>query len=332
MSDVALPLEYGASAPFDVSIDRPRSISRSVPKADRIFRGLSAAAAITSLFIIAGTAIFLAWNARGAVGHVGFGNFLTTSLWNPPKRQFGVFGLLVNGVLIAVIALMIGAPLAVGLALFVNEYAPARVRRWLTSAIDLLAALPSLIFGIWGFFALSGPLQGVSQWFSDHLSAIPIFRLPPGSKLTNSAFIAGVVVGIMVTPIITSVTRDVMAQCPREQCEGALALGGTRWGMIRAVLIPFGRSGTVGAILLGFGRALGETIAIAIIMTLQATPNTRVLSAGGGSIAAWIATKFPEAGADELSALVGAGMALFLLTLVVNLGARRIVNRARLTT
>jgi phosphate transport system permease protein len=133
----------------------------------------------------------------------------------------------------------------------------------------------------------------------------------------------------MILPIITSVSRDVMAQVPREQCEGALALGGTRWGMIREVILPFGRSGIVGAALLGFGRALGETIAVALVVSLVYKANTHVLELGGGSVAALIATRFGEAESIERSGLVAAGLALFLLTFAVNLGARRIVARAK---
>jgi phosphate transport system permease protein len=235
-------------------------------------------------------------------------------------------------VLIAGIALIVAVPMGFGLALFVNEYAPSRFRRILVSAIDLLAALPSLIFGIWGLFALQGPLTGVAQWFGDHLSIIPIFQLKDGANLSRSGFIGGVVVGIMILPIVTSVTREVMSQCPRDQCEAALGLGGTRWGMIRTVIMPFSRSGMVGAVLLGFGRALGETIAVTIIVSLQFTANDKVLTVGGGSIAQLIATKFGEASPLEVSALVGAGAALFIVTLVVNLAARRIVNRARSAT
>jgi phosphate transport system permease protein len=320
----AVPLD--AAAPAD---DVPRAIHRSVSRGDRIFRSLSGAAAATSLLIIGTTAIYLAWQARPAFASAGWINFFTTSAWNASVGKFGVFGLLVGTVLIASIALMVAVPLAIGLALFVNEYAPARVRRFLISGIDLLAALPSLIFGIWGLFALQGPLRGWAQWFADHLSAIPFFRTDEGILLTKSGFVAGVVVGLMILPIITSVTRDVMAQCPRDHCEGALALGGTRWGMIRSVILPFARSGTVGAVLLGFGRALGETIAVTVIIALQIPPNTRVLTQGGGSIAALIATKFGEAQGLEVSALVAAGFALFLMTLVVNLGASRITRKAR---
>jgi phosphate transport system permease protein len=312
--------------------DQPRVLSKSVSRADRVFRGISASAAITSLFIIGATAVFLLLSSREVLAKVGVVKFFTTSTWNSSTASFGVLGLLVGTIIIATVAIAVGVPLAVGLALFVNEYAPPRIRRFLVSAIDLLAAVPSLAFGIWGRFALAEPLKGVSQFFADHLSAIPFFRVVANADLTKSSFAVGVVVGIMVVPIITSVSRDVMAQCPREQCEGALALGGSRWGMIRSVILPFSRSGVVGAILLGFGRALGETIAITLMITLTVQANSRVLSAGGGSIAAWIATRFPEATGIEISALVAAGLALFVLTLLVNLAARRVVNRARSAT
>ncbi len=154
------------------------------------------------------------------------------------------------------------------MALFINEYAPARLRRILTSVIDLLAALPSILFGIWGFKALQGDLVPIAKFLTDHFSALPFFELSSSTaSLSQSSFVAGVVVGFMILPIICSVSRDVMAQVPRDQCEGALALGGTRWGMIREVILPYGRNGIVGAALLGFGRALGETIAVALIIS-----------------------------------------------------------------
>jgi phosphate transport system permease protein len=215
------------------------------------------------------------------------------------------------------------------MALFINEYAPRSVRIWLTSVVDLLAAVPSLIFGFWGFHALTPHLGPVARWGAEHLSAIPLFRLSPGEvSLTSSSFTAGVVVGIMVMPIITSVSRDVMGQVPRELCEGALALGGTRWGMIREVILPFGRSGIVGATLLGFGRALGETIAVVLMISFTVQANWKVLQQGAGSIAALIVTKFGEASEIERSALIAAGLALFAITFMVNLVSRRIVARS----
>ena len=202
----------------------PRDIARTVTRGDRIFRTLCASAAAVSLFIIGGTALFLAIKAVPALQKAGLLSFFTTSVWNPTVGDFGVLGLLIGTIIIATVSL----------------------------------------FGMWGFFALQAPLVGVASWLNLHLSAIPFFRLSePDAPLLRSSFIVGTVVALMIVPIITSVSRDVMAQCPRSQCEAALALGGSRWGMIKEVLLPFGKAGITGAVLLGFGRALGETIAVA---------------------------------------------------------------------
>jgi len=301
--------------------------------ADRLFRGLSTAAACVSLLIVGSTLLFLILKARPAFAHSGVIDFFTTSIWNPTVGRFGVLGLLVGTLIIATVAMVIAVPLGIGMALFINEYAPARLRGPLTSIVDLLAALPSLLFGMWALFALQKHLTPVASFLSVHLSALPFFRVstdagvPTSSALSASSFIAGCVVAIMILPIITSVTRDVMAQVPREQCEGALALGGTRWGMIREVILPFARGGIVGASLLGFGRALGETIAVALIISPTISANTQILKTGASSVAAYIAIHFGEAGPLERSGLVAAGLALFLLTLIVNLLARLIVVR-----
>jgi len=313
-----------------VAEQQPRTLRVTHSFGDRVFRAICTGAAAVSLLIIAGTALFLAGKSIPALKAAGVKDFFTSSAWESSTNNFGVFGLVVNTVIIAVIALFLAVPFALGLALFVNEYIPHRLRRPLVSAVDLLAALPSLIFGMWGLYALQGPLVGVARWLTTHLDAIPFFRLTsPDVQLSQSSFVVGVVVAIMVTPIITSVSRDVMAQCPRSQCEGALALGGSRWGMIRSVILPFGRAGIVGSVLLGFGRALGETIAVALIIMLVFQPQPFVLEQGGGSIASMIAVKFGEAGSIERSALIAAGLALFMVTLVVNLAARRIVARSR---
>ena len=310
---------------------QPRNISRTVTRGDQIFRTLCASAAAVSLFIIGGTALFLGIKSTDALSETGVWDFLTTSVWNPSVGKFGVFGLLIGTIIIATVALTIAVPLALGLALFINEYAPSRVKRLLTSAVDLLAALPSLIFGMWGLFALQGTLVGVATWLNDHLDALPFFRLSVSdASLLQSSFITGSVVALMIVPIITSVSRDVMAQCPRSQCEAALALGGSRWGMIKEVLLPFGKAGITGGILLGFGRALGETIAVTILIAFVVEANPYILEQGGGSIASLIAIKFPEAQDLEISALIAAGLALFAMTLLVNLGARAIVRRTQI--
>jgi phosphate transport system permease protein len=310
---------------------QPRAFKQSYTFGDRVFRGLSGGAAALCLLIMVATGIFLTAKAIPAISATGLWDFLTSSNWRPDQKEFGVGGLLVNTVIIALVALAVSVPLALGLALFINEYAPARLQRWLTSAVDLLAAIPSLIFGMWGFFALQDPLVGVSLWLSQHLNALPFFRLTEADvSLRQSTFIAGFVVALMCIPIITSVSRDVMAQCPRVQCEGALALGGSRWGMIRDVVLPFGRSGIVGSILLGFGRALGETIAVVLVIALIFEPNPYILTQGSGSISALIATKFGEAQGLEINGLIAAGLALFVMTLIVNLIARAIVRRSQI--
>jgi phosphate transport system permease protein len=312
-----------------VDADVPvRPVTRAT-KGDRIFRGIATAATSVCLVMVGLTFVFLVQESRPALESSGIWSFFTTSVWNPTVGKFGVLGLLQGTLIISLIAMVVGVPLALAMALFINEYAPARIRSPLTSIIDLLAALPSLLFGMWGLFALQGQLVPVAHFLTNHLSVFPFFQLSrPDALLASSSFVAGVVVGIMILPIVTSVSRDVMAQVPREQCEGALALGGTRWGMIREVILPYGRNGIVGASLLGFGRALGETIAVALIISPIFEANTHILERGAGSIAAMIAVRFGEAGSLERSGLIACGLALFLLTLVVSLVARRIVARS----
>jgi phosphate transport system permease protein len=316
-----LPEHFGEDVPT-----RP-STTPTAP--DRVFRGTALAAASVSFVIVAMTFVFLVLESRRALKTSGTWSFFTGSLWNQSTGKFGILGLLVGTIMIAVIALIVAVPLSLAMALFINEYAPPKIQAVLTSAIDLLAALPSLLFGMWGFFAFQHKLVFIAKFFADHLGAIPIFRVKPDeTTLAASAFTAGVVVALMIMPIITSVSRDVMAQCPRDQCEGALALGGSKWGMIRDVLLPYGRSGIIGATILGFGRAMGETIAVAFLIVIIYPVKFRVLTKGTGSIAAQIATHFGDAGDLERSALVGAGLALFTVTFVVNLLARTIVARA----
>jgi phosphate transport system permease protein len=312
----------------DVAGDVPSRPRAHLTSGDRVFRLLATAATSVSLIIVVLTLVFLIQGAWPALSKTGLLNFFTTNLWNPTIGKFGVLGLLIGTVIIATIAMAVAVPLALGMALFINEYAPFRVSRVLTSVVDLLAALPSLLFGAWGFFALQARLVPAARYLSDHLGALPLFKVSADASLAQSSFDAGLVVAIMILPIITSVSRDVMAQVPREQCEGALALGGTRWGMIREVILPFGRSGIVGAALLGFGRALGETIAVALIISISFKANFQIFKRGAGSIAALIATKFGEASSLERSGLIAAGLALFLLTLGVNVLARRIVGRS----
>ncbi len=312
----------------DVAAQIPITPEDRPTRGDRVFRGLAVGAASVSLIVVAATIIFMIKESRQAFQVAGIWNFFTKSVWNPSTETFGVYGVLVGTVIIATIAMVVAIPLAVGMALFINEYAPRAISRALTTAIDLLAALPSLIFGMWGRDAFSARLAPVSRWLSTHLVALPFFQLTSrDARLVGSSFIAGTIVGIMIVPIVCSISRDVMSRAPREQCEAALGLGGTRWGMIKAVILPFGRSGIFGAALLGFGRALGETIAIYLVIQFTFEPNYHILESGGGSIAAMIVTRFGEASDLERSALVASGLALLTLTFGVSLLSRWIVKR-----
>jgi phosphate transport system permease protein len=308
--------------------DVPNTFEVARDQGDRVFRAVAQGSAISVLVIMGLIVLLLFLNARRAFRLAGF-RFLTKEIWAPDTifHVFGVKGALIGSVVIAVIGLAVALPLSIACALAINEYAPRRLRRPLVGLIDLLAALPSLIYGLWGKFYLGPPLLGVSSFLAAHVGFIPIFRTAPDAKLGNSPFVAGIVVGLMVLPIITSVSREVMSQVPRDQCEAAFALGGTRWAMVRDVILPFGRNGIIGGAMLGLGRALGETIAVAVILSADNTVNFRVLEARGGTVAALIATKFGEAQQTGRSALAAAGLALFILTLVVNAIARLIVNR-----
>lgn len=307
-------------------VEPPPPVRPYRPWPDRVFRGLTRAAGIATLSLLGLIAVFLMREALPALRAAG-GSFLTTFEWNPEQGHFGIAAALSGSVIIGVIAFVLAVPVAVGTALFINEYAPARLRGVLRSVIDLLAAVPSLVYGLWGLYFLQPRLNGTTRWMTDHLGFLPFFasdRRPIGSSL----FVAGVVVAVMIVPIVTSVSREVFRQAPSVLREAALALGGTRWGMIRHVVLPFGRSGVVGGAMLGLGRALGETIAVALILGFSFEITPRVLPPGGSSVAGLIAVKFGEsAGRIDRSALVAAGLVLFLVTLVVNMAARLVVRR-----
>jgi phosphate transport system permease protein len=294
--------------------------------ADRLFRAVLVACASTVLFIVAGIVIFLFAQTGPAWRHQGLKLF-TSSAWNPSGFSFGLLGDLVGSAIIASVALVIAVPVALAIALAINEYLPRRLRRPLTTLVDLLAALPSLVFGLWGKFFLDHELRGTTKWLGKHGAAFPLFRFN-GTQIGGSLFLAGMIVGIMVLPLITAVAREVMSQVPREDCEAALALGGTRWGMVTDVILPFSRNGIVGASMLGLGRALGEAIAVSLVLLSNEHLTSHILQPGGGSISALIVREFLSAGSLERSALTVAGLALFAITLAVNLLARAIVMRS----
>jgi len=312
---------------------KPRQIVQIRTRADRVFRGLATGASSSTLILLFLIGLFLLIKALPALKCAGL-NFLTTSEWNPPDRgtceTFGVAALMYWTVVIAVIAMVIAVPVSIAAALFITEYAPRWIRRPLTSLIDLLAAVPSLLYGMWGAGFLAARTVGITEWLANHLGFIPFFKPTNAYPIYGpSAFVAGLVVSLMVVPIVTSVIREVFSQVPPGEKEGALALGGTRWGMIRAVVLPFGRGGIIGGSMLGLGRALGETIAILLIISQIYYIRANFIEAGANSIAAHIANAFGEANGVALSALLAAGLVLFGVTLLVNVGAAAIINRSR---
>jgi phosphate transport system permease protein len=294
---------------------------------DRVYRSGVRGAGLVTLLLMALIGLFLLQRGLPAL-RVARWSFLTETQWNPNGGRFGIAALMFGSVLIAAEALLLAVPVAIGAALFVTEYAPRRLRGPMTSLIDLLAAVPSIIYGLWGRFFLEPRLVPVSKWLTHHLGFIPIFKTTTTS-FGGTTFVAGIVVALMAVPLITAVVREVFAQAPPGEKEGALALGGTRWGMIRTVVLPFGRGGIIGGSMLGLGRALGETIAVVLIISPIYTDLHQILDRGGNSIAAIIALRFSEGSEQDLSALMAAGLALFTLTLIVNAIASAIVSRSR---
>jgi phosphate transport system permease protein len=310
----------------------PRDVQLNRTFGDRLFRAIATAGGLTTLVLLVLIGLFLLLQAWPALREAGL-SFFTTQEWQfnaAGTNNFGVAALVYWTVVIAVIALVIAVPVAIACALFVTEYAPKKLRGPLTSLIDLLAAVPSLIFGIWGFFFLQPRLLGISEWLSVHFGWIPIFHVET-PIFGSSAFVAGILLSLMVMPICMAVMRQVFSQAPPGEREAALALGSTRWGMIKAVVLPFGKGGIIGGSMLGLGRALGETVAVAIIISpiFQIRPN--ILQAGANSLAATIFLEFKEAppGSILLSGLMAAGVTLFALTLVVNTIAAFVVSRSR---
>ena len=309
--------------------DAPRVLTITRNRSDVIFRTVVKAASASTLVIMALIALFLVTQSWDAISEAGSG-FFTKTDWSPGATPpvFGVVALMYGTVMVAVVALVVAMPFAVAMALFINEYAPPALRRPLTAIVDLLAAIPSLLYGMWGLFFLLPKLDGPSRFLADHLGFIPFFH-SDSRNFGHSYFVAGIVVALMILPIITSISREVFAQAPRSEVESALALGGTRWGTIRTVILPFGRGGMIGGAMLGLGRALGETIAVKLILARDFNVSPHILESGGTTISSLIASTFGESKPFEIKALMAAGLALFVVTLLVNMAASIVVSRSR---
>ncbi|MFX4291649.1 phosphate ABC transporter permease subunit PstC [Streptomyces bohaiensis] len=302
--------------------------SSAVRPGDRIFSGLSKGAGITLLVIMAAIAVFLSIRAAVAIS-ANEGNFLTTFEWdanaNPP--YFGIAVLLFGTVVSSVIAMVLAVPVAVGIALFISHYAPRRVAGTLGYVVDLLAAVPSIIYGLWGALFLVPQMTGLYAWLDQFFGWTGIFAYD--NTPARSLMTVGILLAIMILPIITSVTREIFKQTPKAHEEAALALGATRWEVIRMTVLPFGRSGVISASMLGLGRALGETMAVATVLSPAFLINISLLESGGGTFAQNIASQFKEAGSMGRDALIASGLVLFLLTLLVNGAARLIIARRK---
>ncbi|MEV6304398.1 phosphate ABC transporter permease subunit PstC [Actinoplanes sp. NPDC051861] len=305
--------------------------------ADRAYRVVLRLAGAAVLLLMLMVGAFLFDKAATALRLAGW-DFVTTQDWEPDSGNFGIAAVLTGTILIAGVAIGIAVPLATGMALYVSEYAPGRLRRVLIGLIDLMAAVPSVVYGLWGFAFLQGQVVGLARWLSTWFGWIPFLRvtgsdprdpLATETVYTSSTFIAGIVVAMMVAPVICSIMREAFSQAPIGEREGAYALGATRWGMIRSVVLPFGRGGMIGGTMLGLGRALGETIAVYLIISPVFVIQPHILQNGANSVSALIALRYGEAGPVALSALMAAGVALFLMTLVVNFGAGIVVSRSR---
>jgi phosphate transport system permease protein len=313
-------------------LDQPRPIKAPSSAGDKVFHGVLHAGGMLVLVITGLIAFFLVLKAAGVLHQVGW-RFLTNFQWILNGKDFGVGAVLIDGTIVAVLALALAIPVALALALFMSEYAPAGLRRVMIALVDLMAAIPSILYGLWGFYFLMPRMVGVERWMADHLGFIPVFSAPYTTFLPsyfeNSSLIVAVVVSLMIIPIVASISRQVFSQAPVGEREAAYALGSTRWGMIRTVVLPYGRGGVIGAAMLGFGRAMGETVVITMIISLVFKPDWHVVASGGASIAALIATYASESTPDMLSALIAAGLVLFVVTLIVNALAAIIVARSR---
>lgn len=251
-------------------------------------------------------------------------SFITGSNWDPHEGSYEIFPFIYGTLITSIIALIIAVPMSMGVALFFTEYAPRWIARPVEYAVDLLAAVPSVIYGLWGVWVMVPLLiRPVEQFLAKILGWIPIFE---GPTTGVSYFAAGVVLSIMITPIITSLTREVFRTVPMGDRHAAYAMGATRWEMIKEAVLPRSRAGVVGACMLGLGRALGETIVVAMLSGNALSINTSVLKPGS-SIAGLIANNWGEAGPEMIKALVGMGVVLFVITIVVNMGARALVWR-----
>ena len=317
----------------ETGVPKAREITTQPRRSDQIFRAVVTIGGMASLAILGLIALFLSIKGLHILQEEKFG-FITESNWevitdadgNVAQKNFGIAAMLVGTFICAFIAVIVGVPIAVLSAIYLTFYASGKIKNFLVSLIDLMAAFPSLLFGFWGFFVFMSSAEYWAKLLNKYLGFIPIFKVP-APIFERSPFIAGLVLAIMIIPIVTSISREVFAQTPLDRIQAAYALGASKFAMIKAVVIPYGRRGVIGGAMLGLGRAMGETVAVYTVLNVVYQINWQVLFGAGGNVASLILLKFGEAGPYEVDALMAAGLVLFLLTLIVNATADVLVSK-----
>ena len=305
----------GANATAVTAVTGPQRLG------DRVFSGVSTTAGVVILVVLAGVTLFLVSESLPVLGAdaddiPGDGGFLSY-----------LAPVLFGTVLVAVIALLIAFPFSIAVALFISHYAPRRLTRPLGYVVDLLAAIPSVVYGLWGVQVVAPYVQPSYVWLADHLGFLPFFQAPASGN-GRTVLTAGIVLAIMILPIMAAIDREVFLQTPTLHEEAALALGATRWEMIRMSVIPYGKSGVVSGAMLGLGRALGETIAVLLVLSASGGISLNLIGrANAPTIPSNIASNFPEATGLTLNTLIATGLVLFLVTFAVNFAARAVLAR-----
>jgi len=313
-------------------IPEKRELTTKPRFSDKVFRGVVTSGGLTSLVILGLIFGFLLYQGYDILRTQGF-DFITTSRWdvfydeagNVTKSQFGLSGMLIGTILCSFIAVLIAVPISVATALYLSFYAPQVIKKSMVTVIDLMASFPSILFGIWAYFVLMPSGQYWAKLLNHYLGFIPIFKNEQ-MIFESSPFIASLILAVMIIPIITSISREIFSQAPLDRIQAAYALGATRWGMIKAVVIPHGRNGVIGGAMLGLGRAMGETVAVYTVLNIVFAINWHILFGVGGNVASLILLKFGEASPYEVKALMAAGLVLFVLTLIVNFASDLLVR------
>jgi phosphate transport system permease protein len=316
-------------------IPAKRELTTKPRFSDKVFRGVVTTGGLSSLAILGLIFAFLLSEGYQTIKSQGL-YFLTGSDWvatlndagqiDKAQSHFGIAAMMIGTLICAAIAVIIGVPISVLSAIFLTFYAPDSIKKIMVTTIDLMAAFPSILFGLWGFFVLGPSAEYWARILHKYLGFIPVFSMPV-DFFSRSPFVAGVVLAIMIIPIVTSISREIFAQTPLDRIQAAYALGATRWAMIRNIAIPYSRGGIIGGSMLGLGRAMGETVAVYTVLNIVYQINWHVLLGAGGNVASMILLKFGDAGPAEVKALMAAGLSLFVVTLLVNSVADIIVNR-----